>query len=144
MAAVEEAAPAENTQPAAVEAGGTEMPAVQNGQNQAAADEPAAPEDTQGKEPKTEDAAHVEVYATIAMIAGLAYLLLYFMEEGRGMTEREKEVFVAAFIRWAKKGGTFRKCCALAAIFCILVYYHAAGKYAGIGKEDRTPALNGR
>ncbi|MDE7198114.1 MAG: hypothetical protein K2O15_04435, partial [Lachnospiraceae bacterium] len=144
VAAVEEAAQSENTQPAAVEAGGTEMPAVQNGQNQAAADKPAAPEDTQGKEPKTGDAAHVEVYATIAMIAGLAYLLLYFMEEGRGMTEREKEVFVAAFIRWAKKGGTFRRCCALAAIFCILVYYHAAGKYAGIGKEDRTPALNGR
>lgn len=144
VAAVEEAAQTENTQPAAVEAGGIEMPAVQNGQNQAATDKPAAPEDTQGEEPKTGDAAHVEVYATIAMIAGLAYLLLYFMEEGRGMTEREKEVFVAAFIRWAKKGGTFRRYCALAAIFCILVYYHAVGKYAGTGNEDRTPALNGR
>ena len=62
------------------------------------------------------------------MIAGLTYLLLYFMEEGRGMSEREKDAFVAAFIRWAKKGGVFRKCCAMAAIFCLLVYYHSIGK----------------
>ncbi len=82
------------------------------------------------KEPKTGDSAPTEIYATLAMIAGLTYLLLYFMEESRGMTEREKEVFVAAFIRWAKKGGRFRKCCALAAIFCLLVYYHGIGKHA--------------
>lgn len=80
------------------------------------------------KEPRTDDASHVEIYATIAMIAGFTYLLLYFIEERRGMTEREKEVFVAAFIRWAKKGGFFRKCCALVAIFCILAYYHSVGK----------------
>lgn len=82
-----------------------------------------------GKEPKTGDPTPVEVYATVAMIAGLTYLLLYFVEESRGMSEREKEVFVAAFIRWAKKGGRFRKCCAIAAIFCLLVYYHSIGKY---------------
>lgn len=80
------------------------------------------------KEPRTGDVSPVEIYATVAMIAGLTYLLLYFMEERRGMTEREKEVFVAAFIRWAKKGGTFRRCCAMAAIFCLLVYYHSIGK----------------
>lgn len=96
-----------------------------------AADSPAAPKNTQGKEPKTGDSTHVEIYATIAMIAGFTYLLLYFIEERHGMTEREKEVFVAAFIRWAKKGGTFRKCCALAAIFCILAYYHSVGKRTG-------------
>lgn len=93
--------------------------------------------DADGKEPKTGDTAHVEIYATAAMIAGLTYLLLYFMEEGRGMTEREKEVFVAAFIRWAKKGGRFRKCCAIAAIFCLLVYYHGIGKRMGKGSFDR-------
>lgn len=82
------------------------------------------------KEPQTADPTSVEVYATVAMIAGLTYLLLYFMEEGRGMSEREKEVFVAAFIRWAKKGGRFRRCCAVMAIFCILVYYHSIGKRA--------------
>lgn len=89
-----------------------------------------------GKEPKTGDATHIEVYATIAMIAGLSYLLLYFMEEGRGMTEREKEVFVAAFIRWGKKGGAFRRGCAIVVIFCLLAYYHSIGKRAGGNVAD--------
>lgn len=84
-----------------------------------------------GKEPKTGDTAHMEIYATIAMVAGLTYLLLYFMEESRGMTEREKDVFVAAFVRWGKKGGAFRKGCAVMAIFCLLAYYHAIGKRVG-------------
>lgn len=81
-----------------------------------------------GKEPKTGDTAYWEVYATFAMVAGLTYLLLYIMEESRGMTEREKEAAVAALIRWGKKGGAFRKCCAMAAIFGLLMYYHAIGK----------------
>lgn len=80
------------------------------------------------KEPKTGDTSQSEIFATVAMIAGLTYLLLYFVEEGCGMTEREKEAFVAALISWAKKGGAFRKCCAMAAIFCLLVYYHTIGK----------------
>lgn len=84
-----------------------------------------------GKEPKTGDASYLEVYATLAMIAGLTYLLLYVLEESRGMSEREKEAFVAAFIRWGKKGGAFRKCCAMAAIFCLLAYYHIIGKNVG-------------
>lgn len=78
----------------------------------------------------------MEIYATIAMVSGLTYLLLYFMDEERGMTEREKDVFVAAFIRWAKKGGKFRKWCALAAIFCLLVYYHSIGKRSCKGKYN--------
>lgn len=81
-----------------------------------------------GTEPKTGDTSYLEVYATLAMIAGLTWLLLCFMDEARGMSEREKEVFVAAFIRWGKKGGAFRKCCAMAAIFCLLAYYHTIGK----------------
>ena len=89
------------------------------------------PEERMPGEPKTADATPVEIYATVAMVAGMTYLHLYFMEAGRGMTEREKEVFVAAFIRWAKKGGRFRRCCAIVAIFCILVYYHSIGKRAG-------------
>ncbi len=84
-----------------------------------------------GKEPKTGDTSYLEVYATLAMIAGLTWLLLCFMDEARGMSEREKEVFVAAFIRWGKKGGAFRKCCAMAAIFCLLAYYHTVGKRVG-------------
>lgn len=94
----------------------------------AVSDTPASAKTASEKEPRTDDASHVEIYATIAMIAGFTYLLLYFMEERRGMSEREKEVFVAAFIRWAKKGGKFRRCCALVAIFCILFYYHSVGK----------------
>lgn len=84
-----------------------------------------------GREPKTGDASYLEVYATLAMIAGLTYLLLYVLEESRGMSEREKKAFVAAFIRWGKKGGAFRKCCAVAAIFCLLAYYHIIGKNVG-------------
>lgn len=83
-----------------------------------------------GKEPKTGDASYLEVYATLAMIAGLTYLILYMLEESRGMSEREKETFIAAFIRWGKKGGAFRKGCAVAAIFCLLAYYHTIGKRA--------------
>ena len=104
----------------------------------AVADTPASAKTASEKEPRTDDASRVEIYATIAMIAGFTYLLLYFMEERRGMSEREKEVFVAAFIRWAKKGGKFRKCCALVAIFCILVYYHSIGKR---GEEKLYPVL---
>lgn len=91
---------------------------------------PAPTEAAQGKEPVTEDPTHVEAYATAAMIAGLAWLLLWFMQESRGMTEREKEVFVAAFIRWAKRGSRIRKYFALAAIFVLLVYYHSIGRRA--------------
>lgn len=62
------------------------------------------------------------------MIVGFIYLFLYFADRTRGMTEHEKDVFVAAFIRWAKKGGMFRKLCAFAAIFVLLAYYHGIGK----------------
>lgn len=111
--------------------------APQNGTVQtASAQTPEEPASGTG-EPRTGDTTQIQIYATVAMIAGLTYLLLYFMEESRGMTEREKEVFVAAFIRWAKKGGRFRRCCAIVAIFCILVYYHSIGKRAGRNSVDR-------
>lgn len=87
-------------------------------------------------EPKTQDALHIELYATIAMIAGLTYLLLYFAEGSYGMTEHAKDVFVAAFIRWAKKGGIVRKLCALAAIFVLLVYYHSIGKKKAVVRKE--------
>lgn len=98
----------------------------------------------QAKEPKTGDASYIEVYATLAMIAGLTWLVLCFMEEGRGMSAREKEVFVAAFIRWAKKGGIFRKCCAFAAIFCILAYYHGIGRRVFAAAENRMITRRGK
>lgn len=117
---------------------GTEISSAQAGSNAAGASAGsnvagvttagASGQTTGGKEPKTGDTAYWEVYATLAMVAGLTYLLLYVMEESRGMTEREKEAAVAALIRWGKKGGGFRKCCAMAAIFGLLMYYHAIGK----------------
>lgn len=48
---------------------------------------------TNDKEPKTGDTSHMEIYATIAMIAGLLYLLLYFADRERGLTEEEKTVY---------------------------------------------------
>ena len=79
-------------------------------------------------EPKTGDAAHIDLYATLAMIAGIAYLLLYFTDRERGMTEETKKELVSRLIRWAKQGGRSRKYLALAAIFVLLVYYHGIGK----------------
>ncbi len=79
-------------------------------------------------EPKTGDYTPLELYATLAMIAGFAYLFLYFTDRNRGMTEETKKEFVAGIVEWAKRGGRLRKCLALAAIFVLLVYYHSIGK----------------
>lgn len=80
------------------------------------------------KEPKTGGAPYIEIYATVAMIAGMAYLLLYFSDDKRGMSEAEKKELMSKLITWAKKGGYFRRILALAAIFFLLCYYHSIGK----------------
>lgn len=79
-------------------------------------------------EPKTGDGAPLELSATLAMIAGFAYLLLYFADGKRGMSEETKKELVSRLIGWAKQGGKHRKRLALAAIFVLLVYYHSIGK----------------
>lgn len=81
-------------------------------------------------EPKTGDVAPLELYATLAMIAGFTYLLLYFTDRNRGITEETKKELVSRLVRWAKRGGRSRKCLALVAIFILLVYYHSIGKKA--------------
>ena len=81
-----------------------------------------------GKEPKTGDTTRVEVYATTAMIAGLIYIVLYFRDQERGMTQSDKDEIVMKLIRWAKKGGHWRRYAALAAILGLLIYYHSIGK----------------
>ena len=86
------------------------------------------PDSSKDNEPKTGDAAPIELYATLAMIAGFAYLLLYFTDRKRGMSEETKKELVSRLVRWAKQGGRIRKCLALAAIFVLLVYYHSIGK----------------
>lgn len=81
------------------------------------------------KEPKTgHQAISLEIYATIAMIAGLSYLILYLNGDKNGMTEEEKNLLTGNIIRWAHKGSRFRILPALAAIFLLLFYYHSIGK----------------
>ena len=98
-----------------------------NNQNNADNNDPK-PAPAKDNEPKTGDAAPLELYATLAMIAGFAYLLLYFADRRRGMTEETKRELVSRLVGWAKQGGRFRKCLALAAVFVLLVYYHSIGK----------------
>lgn len=81
------------------------------------------------REPQTGEFTHVEICATLSMIAGFTYLLLYFTEKG-GMTEQKKELLVSRLILWAQRGGKFRKLAALAVIFLLLVYYHSIGRQA--------------
>lgn len=80
------------------------------------------------KEPGTGDVTPIELYATLSMIAGFTYLLLYFGDHRRGMSETEKEEIVARLVSWAKKGGKIRKLFIIAVIFVLLVYYHSIGK----------------
>ncbi len=89
-------------------------------------------------EPKTGDAAPIELYATLTMIAGFAYLLLYFTDRKRGMSEETKNELVSWLVGWAKQGGRIRKCLALAAIFVLLVYYHSIGKKSMENKRKKT------
>lgn len=79
-------------------------------------------------EPKTEDTTHLELYATLSMIAGLTYLFLYFTDRRHGMTEETKKEIVSRLVAWAKQGTRLRRGIALAAIFVVLVYYHSIGK----------------
>ena len=81
-------------------------------------------------EPKTGEASHVQIYATIAMIAGLSYVMLYFADDERGMTEEKKKEIVGSIVRWAKRGRGKRvkRYIALMVVFFILVYYHSIGK----------------
>lgn len=90
------------------------------------------PESTKDSEPKTGDNTHLAFYATAAMIAGLAYLRLYFGELKCGMTEEEKKELIARIIRWARRGGRLRRILAIAAIIPILMYYHSIGKKTSV------------
>ena len=83
---------------------------------------------TTGPEPKTGDDAHVEIYATVSMIAGFTYLLMYFTTKEHGMTKQKKEELVSRLLCWAKGKGGIKRMLALAAIFLLLAYYHGIGK----------------
>ena len=77
---------------------------------------------------QTADTTYVEIYATMAMIAGFAYLLEMFKENIFGMTEKQKDDIVGRLIKWGKNKGRIRRGIALALIFGVLLYYHAIGK----------------
>ena len=87
-------------------------------------------------EPKTGDRTPIELSATLAMIAGLTYLLLYFADRKHGMTEETKKELVSRLVTWAKQGGRFRTYLAFAAIFALLVYYHSIGKKMCVEWEE--------
>lgn len=78
------------------------------------------------QEPQTGDHSRVEIYATVSMIAGFSYLLLYFREHG--MTEEKKQELVLRLVKWAKGKGRIRRMFALALIFLLLAYYHSIGR----------------
>lgn len=83
---------------------------------------------SKNKGPETGDHTPIELYATLAMVEGLAYVLLYFADHERGMTEETKRELISGLVKWAKQGGKIRKLAALTAIFALLVYYHSIGK----------------
>ncbi len=89
---------------------------------------PQAPKAPSGSEPQTGDPMNVQVYATLAMVAGFLYLLLYFASDNPGITEKEKEELVSRMLGWAKRGGIVRKLSVFAALFFFLLYYHSIGK----------------
>lgn len=86
---------------------------------------------------------NVQVYATLAMIAGLSYLMLYFASDSPGITEEEKEELVSRLVRWAKRGGIARKLLSFAALFFFLLYYHSIGKNVNV-EWDWNAMRNGK
>lgn len=87
-------------------------------------DKPAEP----GKVPSTGDTARVQIYATLAMIAGMLYLLLYFADGSIGMTEEEKNKLVSRLIGWARGRNIIARYLVIAAVFMVLLAYHSIGR----------------
>ena len=58
---------------------------------------------TKDGEPKTGYRSPIELYATLSMIAGFGYLLLYFSSENSGMTEEKKKELVSKPAEWGKR-----------------------------------------
>lgn len=84
--------------------------------------------------PDTGEIKIVHIYATLAMIGGMTYLLLYFKPINVGMTEETKKKLVDKLIKWAKSRNRFVKAIALFAIAIVLFYYHFISKF--IKQED--------
>lgn len=77
---------------------------------------------------KTGDFTPINMYATLAMISGMSYVLIMFSDSVFAMSEEQKKDIVYRLIRWAKKKSRFKKIIALMMITVVLAYYHAIGK----------------
>ncbi len=75
------------------------------------------------REPRTADSVPMEMYATIAMIAGFFYLILLFLDR-YDITEEERRESLARLVRWAKRGGWFRRLPVMAVLYTMRLYYH--------------------
>ncbi|MDE6675414.1 MAG: hypothetical protein K2K19_11510, partial [Acetatifactor sp.] len=83
----------------------------------------------------TSDGTPLELYATVAMIAGFFYLLLLFLDK-YDISEEEKRESLARLVRWAKRGGRLRKLPVMAVLLVMRTYYHMIGD--GKAKEGET------
>lgn len=117
------------TRKASVEITRKKATVTSNPQGPVKTETPKPPKPASG-EPKTGENTSVKVFATLGMIAGFTYLLLYFTGGEGGITEAEKEEVISRLVRWARRG-RFRKYPALAVILLFLLYYHSIGRSVG-------------
>lgn len=82
-----------------------------------------APKDA---EPKTADGVSLELYATVAMIAGFFYLLLLFLDK-YDISEEERRESLARLVEWAKRGGRLRRLPVMAVLLVMRTYYRIMG-----------------
>lgn len=82
-----------------------------------------APKDA---EPKTADGISLELYATVAMIAGFFYLLLLFLDK-YDISEEERRESLARLVKWAKRGGRLRRLPVMAVLLVMRTYYRVMG-----------------
>lgn len=75
-------------------------------------------------EPRTSDSGILELYATVAMIAGFFYLLLLFLDK-YDISEEKRRESLARLVRWAKCGGWSRKLPVMVVLFVMRAYYRA-------------------
>ena len=84
--------------------------------------------------PETGEIQLVHIYATLAMISGMTYLLYIFRPINVGISKEKKEELVDKLIKWAKSGNRMVKGIALLGITVILLYYHFIANF--IKRED--------
>ncbi len=113
--------------------GGNILPQTENGadwllQNLLTAD------NRRDRAPRTADGVPLEMYATIAMIAGFFYLILLFLDR-YDITEEERRESLARLVRWAKRGGWLRRLPVMAALYTMRLYYRVIGGQASKGRK---------